>query len=181
MKKQGDFTLEDYYRLPEDKRYELIDGYFYEMTAPKMVHQRILSRLSFRFMNYIKEHHGRCEVFMAPFDVQLDEDEKTMVEPDMVVICDPEKLRDFGLFGAPDLVVEVLSRATAAKDRYIKTAKYYGAGVREYWIVDPDGKTIVVHRFEEKERTWKYGYEEPVPVGIFGNQLTVRLCDLTET
>ena len=180
MKNQGEFTLEDYYRLPEDKRFELIDGHFLEMGAPGMIHQRILSRLSFRFMNFIEEHHGSCEVFMAPFDVQLDCDNRTMVEPDLVVVCDPGKLKDFGLFGAPDLVAEVTSPATATRDRYIKTAKYYGAGVREYWIADPDSKIIVVHRFEEKERTWKYEYSEPVPVGIFGNRLTVRLSDLME-
>ena len=167
-KKQGEYTLDDYYALPDDQRVELIDGFFYELSSPSTAHQRISGRLFSAFYNYIREEGGRCEVFAAPFDVQLDSDERTMVQPDLVVICDPDRIEEWGLFGAPDLIVEILSPATMRKDRTLKVTQYGDAGVREYWIVDPVETIVLIHTLEDGQYSSPnaYGASSTAPVGI---------------
>lgn len=122
-KAQGEYTLEDYYALPDDQRAELIDGVIYDMTAPNFNHQLLASRLHMALFTYILANKGKCFVLEAPLNVQLDCDEKTMVQPDVIVLCDHGKRRGFGIFGAPDLVVEVLSPSTRKKDLGIKLEK----------------------------------------------------------
>ena len=146
--KQGSYTLEDYYEIPDDERYELIDGYLYRMESPSMVHQRLLIYLGHKIYSLIEEHNCACEVFVAPFDVQLDKDERTLVEPDVLVICDPEKLTKKKLYGAPDLAVEILSPSTRSKDMFLKLNKYWKAGVKEYWIIDPRDRNVTVYIFD---------------------------------
>ena len=143
------FTYGDYLTWDDDERWELIDGVPYNMSpAPLVEHQRILGQLYLLFGNWLQ---GRpCQVFFAPFDVRLpDSDEsdeliETVVQPDLVIICDREKLDRRGCRGAPDLIVEILSPGTAARDLKIKLDRYERAGVREYWIVDPAEKTVMV-------------------------------------
>ena len=175
MRQPGSYTTEDYYALPDDRRAELIDGFFYDMASPSTVHQRLSGILFSSFFNYIRENDGSCEVFAAPFDVQLDEDDRTMVQPDLVVICDPGKVKDWGIFGAPDLVVEILSPSTKRKDRTLKMTKYGDAGVREYWIVDPEKERTTVCRFEEEMPVSFYPFTAEIPVGIYGGELRIRL------
>ena len=122
--KQGIHTVKDYFAMPNDKRVELIDGVFYDMAAPSNVHQTISMELSFQLSLFVRQNHGECSVHAAPFAVQLDQDDRTMVEPDIVVICSRDRQRYFGCYGAPDLVVEILSPATARKDMTIKLHKY---------------------------------------------------------
>ena len=143
------FTYGDYVTWVDEERWELIDGIPYNMSpAPRVAHQRILGEMYLQFGNWLK---GKpCQVFIAPFDVRLPDAEEpdalveTVVKPDLLVICDKRKLDEAGCRGAPDLVVEILSPATAQKDLKIKFARYERAGVREYWIVDPVGKTAQV-------------------------------------
>ncbi len=175
MKTPGSYTVDDYRSLPDDQRVELIDGFFYELSSPSTAHQRISGRLFSAFYNFIREEGGPCEVFAAPFDVQLDSDERTMVQPDLVVICDPDRIEEWGLFGAPDLIVEILSPATMRKDRTLKVTKYGDAGVREYWMVDPEKERTVVCFFEEEMPAAIYPFEEEIPVGIYGGKLKIRL------
>lgn len=175
MRQPGDYTIDDYRALPDDRRAELIDGYFYDMASPSTVHQRLSGMLFGSFYSYIRENGGSCEVFSAPFDVQLDEDERTMVQPDLVVICDPGKVKEWGIFGAPDLVVEILSPSTKRKDRTLKMTKYGDAGVREYWIVDPEKERTTVSRFEEEMPVSFYPFTAEIPVGIYGGELRIRL------
>ena len=157
--RNGSYTLDDYYALPEDQRVELIDGYFYTMLSPTFGHQSIAGEIHRQIANYIMEHNGSCRPFIAPVDVQLDCDEKTMVQPDVLVVCDREKIVPTHVYGAPDLIMEILSPATRKIDMNIKHSKYAAAGVREYWLIDPDKKKIVVYDLENEELPVVYGFE----------------------
>mgnify|MGYP000438242551 FL=1 len=132
--------MEDYYALPEEQRVELIDGVIYDMSAPTSVHQLLGTEILLVLKDYIRKQHGRCVLIASPIDVQLDCDDKTMVQPDVIVVCDREKIQNRCIFGAPDFVAEVLSESTRKKDLVLKLNKYMTAGVREYWLVDPDRK-----------------------------------------
>jgi len=130
-------------------RYELIDGIAYMMSAPTTEHQSILGELHRQFANFLK---GKtCRVFLAPCDVCLsglgDEDD-TVVQPDLLVVCDESKLDKKRCNGAPDMVIEILSPSTSKRDLFIKLKKYQNAGVREYWIADPDAEAVNVHILE---------------------------------
>lgn len=179
-RKQGDHrsTSADYWSLPESQRAELIDGVLYDMTPPGRVHQKLIGELYFALSSYVKRRNGNCEVYFAPIAVNLNADDSTWVEPDVIVVCDPSKLSDRGCEGAPDLVIEVVSPSSQRMDYIRKTYRYEHAGVREYWIVDPAVQATVVYRFEEQNDTEPTGEEqlpllrsypfgEPIPVGIW--------------
>lgn len=145
------YTYADYLLWPEEERWEIIHGTAYSMSpAPGRRHQALLGRLHLAFQ---KSFEGKpCEVYLAPFDVLfpdrddlLEEDIDTVVQPDLIVICDPGKLSERGCRGAPDLVVEILSPHTARKDMAQKYELYESAGVKEYWIVDPGNRFLTIH------------------------------------
>lgn len=160
------YTVKDIEALPEGKRAELIDGRMYEMASPSRIHQRLLGALYRLIANYIEDGDGSCEVYLAPFAVYINNDEYNYVEPDIVVICNEDKLDERGCHGAPDWAIEIVSPSSVKMDRKIKLFKYRTAGVREYWIVNPEEKTVEVYLFtKDKERT--YTFEETVPVGIY--------------
>ena len=175
IRSPGSYTIDDYRALPDDQRVELIDGFFYSLASPSTIHQRISGRLFHAFYSFIREQGGPCEVFAAPFDVQLDSDAKTMVQPDLVVICDPDRVKEWGLFGAPDLVIEILSPSTAGKDRTLKITKYEKAGVREYWIIDPEKCQTTVCLFHEDMPVSFYPFSAEIPVGIYNGKLKICL------
>lgn len=179
-RKQGEYTIEDYYNLPDEHRVELIDGAIYDMTAPTYVHQGFGGEIYAVFRDYIRKNKGKCMAFISPADIQLDRDNKTMVQPDVFVICDRDKLKKRVLFGAPDLVVEILSPSTRKKDIVIKTRKYRFAGVREYWIVDPMHKQICVHEFAKNDITALYSFDDCVPVGIWDGKCVVDFKEIYE-
>lgn len=183
QKRQGEYTLEDYYALPEDKRYELIDGVLYEMTAPTTVHQIIALQMCHQIESFIDEHGGDCMSYIAPVDVQLDCDDKTMVEPDVIILCDRSKDINRCIYGAPDFVAEVLSKSTRRKDIGVKTYKYANAGVREYWIIDPKDRKVIVYQFaqEEGEDTVSiYGFQDKIPVGIYHGALEIDFAKIAK-
>jgi Uma2 family endonuclease len=128
-----------------DGSWELIDGTPYNMTpAPSPLHQRVVGELFFA----LRSHFGidGCFVYVAPFDVQLNEtDEYTIVQPDLSVFCNQSQIGEKRAVGKPDLIVEVLSPSTALKDRNNKFNMYEQVGVEEYWIVDPINATIEVY------------------------------------
>lgn len=169
------FTYGDYLTWHDDERWELIDGVPYNMSpAPSRSHQKISGEIFKQIAVYLT---GKtCEVYAAPFDVRLpksnEEDEliETVVQPDIVVVCDPHKLDERGCKGAPDWVVEILSPHTAVKDMRIKLDLYERVGVREYWLVDPGYK--MVHIFESGGdgrygRPGVYAAGDQVQAGIF--------------
>ena len=159
-------TLEDIYALPDRERAELIDGQIYFMAPPSRIHQRISWKLHQAIANYIDKNNGKCEVYAAPFAVFLNDDDINYVEPDISVICDEHKLDNAGCHGAPDWVIEIVSPSSHKMDYYLKLCKYRTAGVREYWIVDPDKERIFVYRFEQ-DTVDEYLFGNDVPVGIY--------------
>ena len=178
-KKQGEYTLEDYYALPDERRVELIDGVFYDMSAPSAPHQAIIGQLHICFELFVRSRGGSCKIFLPPFDVQLDQDERTIVQPDLVVICRRDRIRIKGCFGAPDLIVEVLSPSTRKKDIRIKTMKYAHAGVREYWMIDPDKCQVLVYDFTTDDFPRIYGFDSKIPVGIWDGALEIDFAGIS--
>ena len=170
-------TSEDYWNLPEEERAELINGKFYDMAPPSRIHQKLVFSISRIIGNYIADHHGSCEVYPAPFAVNLDADDKDWVEPDVSVICDTNKLTDRGCSGAPDLIFEIVSPASRKMDYGLKNTVYSDAGVREYWIVDPVKEKVVVYCYENDSDPYLYSFDVDIPVGIYSG-LTIRIRDL---
>lgn len=171
------YTADDYWNLPSNARAELIDGELYAMTPPKRVHQEIVTGVAADLTLYIREHSGPCRVYAAPFAVNLDGDESTWVEPDVSVICDPSKLSDRGCEGAPDLIIEVASPTSRRMDYIVKMARYQEAGVREYWIVDPEAGHTMVYRYQTADAPATYMLDEAVPVELFPG-LLITVADL---
>ena len=143
------YTFADCLTWDENERIEIINGEAVMMSPPTRIHQEILMELSRQLANFLEGK--KCKVYPAPFAVRLfekdgdtPEDVDTMVEPDISVVCDHDKLDKHGCKGAPDLVVEVLSPSTRRHDRLIKLDLYQRAGVKEYWIVDPDSQSVQV-------------------------------------
>lgn len=162
------YTAEDYWSLPEDVRAELIDGQIYYQAAPSRVHQKISSELNAVIRNYIRSKGGTCDVYAAPFAVTLHKDKRTIVEPDISVICDRNKLTDKGCTGAPDWIIEIISPGNPQHDFIYKLGLYANAGVREYWIVDPRSQTILVYYFDQKDFGVKsYTFQDKIKVNIY--------------
>lgn len=151
LKEGTGFTYGDYVNWSDDERWELIEGFAYNMSpAPSRRHQEISRELEIPIAVFLNDKP--CEVYDAPFDVRLpeadedDEDIETVVQPDIVVICDEKKLDDKGCRGAPALVIEILSPATSSKDMKIKLSLYERHGVKEYWIVHPIDNFVLVFK-----------------------------------
>ncbi len=160
------YTEDDYYKLPEDVRAELIDGQIYFQAAPSRIHQEVLSFLHVEIANYIRSKNDSCKVYPAPFAVKLFADKKNIVEPDISVICDKNKLTDKGCTGAPDWIIEIVSPGNFRYDYIKKLNLYADAGVREYWIVDPGKKKVIVWNFEADDST-EFSFSDSVKAAIY--------------
>lgn len=171
------YTAEDYWNLPDGERAELIKGRLYALASPSRIHQKLAGELYYKFANYIKSNGGSCEVYPAPFAVNLDANDKTFVEPDISVICDPDKLSDRGCEGAPDFIIEIVSPSSRRMDYNTKNALYANAGVREYWIVDPDKERTTIYRYEEDAAPMIIPFNQPIQVGIY-NDLQINISEL---
>lgn len=168
------YTYEDILNWPGDERVELIDGEPYMIrSSPSSEHQTISLELILQIGNYLRGK--KCRLYHAPFDVRLFEKDgdqprhvDTVVQPDLLVVCDPSKLDNNGCKGAPDLIIEILSPSTRQHDRLTKLNLYQRAGVREYWIVDPEEKTVIVMTLEDGEHyaPTAYSSNAVVPVGV---------------
>jgi len=162
------YTYYDYYNWDDDKRWELIEGAPHLMApAPGASHQRISGNIFKRIGVYLE---GKtCQVYYAPFDVRLNAEtgDDTVLQPDIVVVCDSKKITERGCYGAPDMVVEILSPSSVKHDRLVKFKLYQQAGVREYWIVDPESRTVQIHLLENGKFDFKiYGEEDTVNVHV---------------
>lgn len=166
------YTIDDIYALPEGQRAELIDGQIYSMAPPSFLHQRLVMELSSEIRNYIKANNGPCMVLPAPFAVFLNNDDKTYIEPDISVICDRNKLDDRGCNGSPDWIIEIVSPSSIRMDYFTKLFKYRTAGVKEYWIVNPEKQQVLVYDFAgDGENTNTYSFTDTIQVGIYENLL----------
>lgn len=173
LKREEIYTIKDIYALPDGKRAELIDGKIYYMAPPSTKHQRYVMDLSYQIKNHIERNKGECEVFPAPFAVFLNENDKNYVEPDISVICDKNKITDKGCDGAPDWILEIVSPGSRKMDYYKKLFKYRTAGVKEYWIVDPEKHIVTVYDFAH-DNMEEYSFGIDIPVGIYeGFSVTV--------
>ena len=150
VRKEHRYTYEEWRELDlgENTRSELIGGQIYLMSAPATRHQVVLGEMFRQLSNYLRGK--RCKPYLG-LDVRLEDD--TVVVPDLVVVCDPQKIYKAGCTGAPDLVVEILSPSTARHDKYVKFMLYLQAGVPEYWVVDPVDNAITAFRLDENKYT----------------------------
>lgn len=162
MCKARTYQMEDMEQLEEGVRAELINGRLFMLGAPNRIHQYILSNVMFQIMTHIDKNHGKCHVYPAPFDVKLYGDDSTIVQPDITVICDTDKLTDKGCSGAPEWVIEIASSGNFRHDFVTKLMLYQMAGVKEYWIVDPQEKMVYAHYFEDIKKSRSYTFEESV-------------------
>jgi Uma2 family endonuclease len=170
------FTFRDYQKWEGDERYELIDGEAYAMSpAPSRRHQDVVFGLARQLADALEG--GPCRVYLTPFDVRLprateaDAEIDTVVKPDISVICDEKKLDDAGCRGAPDVIVEVISPATAARDRILKRDLYQLHGVGEYWLIDPEKRSLTIYRREAGNA----GFEKPLESRAAGKTRLTKL------
>lgn len=182
----GSYTYSEYLKWKFDEYVELIRGKIFPMSAPLSQHQRIVGNLYLDLGNHLRGK--QCQVFVAPFDVRLPTyddkggmiaDTDTVVQPDLCVICDPEKVDRRGCNGAPDIIVEVLSPSTAKKDLNDKFDLYEESGVKEYWVVFPDSQAINVYLLQNGKYMLLDSYEEnaKVPVATLPD-LVIDLADI---
>ena len=161
-------TIADMEALPEGTPAELIDGQIYHLVSPSTNHQIIAGFLCRKIGNYIESHQRECYVFPTLFDVQLSADDNyNLVQPDVTVVCDCDKLKNGKrCIGAPDWIIEIVSPSTWKQDYIIKADKYLLAGVREYWIIDPEKKYVFVYNFEADDYR-NCSFHMPIKVGIY--------------
>ena len=178
------FTYEDYlaWELKEGERFELIDGVPYAMASPNERHQSVSRRILRKFFERIPEGDV-CKVYHAPFDVRLKANKRnkkddTVVQPDIIVVCDPSKIDKNSIKGAPDMVIEILSPSTVSYDVIAKFAKYREAGVKEIWYVDPEEGMVIVHILNDEGNyiTRVFGKDDKIAV----NTLEGFVVDLSE-
>ena len=178
-KKQGEYTVEDYFAFSEEIRVELIDGVIYKMNTPSYIHQSISAAIYIQLNDYIERKGGNCVPFYAPCSVQLDQDDRTMVQPDVMVVCKRDLIRRSVYYGAPDFVIEILSPSTRRRDMHLKLRKYRNAGVREYWMVDPDKKSVIVYHFDDGFHAI-YGFGDKIPVHIYDGDCVIDFARVYE-
>ena len=177
--RQGSYTLDDYFATPENVRVELIDGVIYDMGMPSTVHQYLITKICHAIYSHIEEKGGYCMVFPASPGVQIDCDDRSMLVPDLVVVCDPAKLRRRNIMGAPDFVIEILSPSSSAGIRRSNLPSHAAAGAgvlgggsgsgARVCLLDPEDGIAAV-----------YGPQDDVPVGIFSGELKIPMREIFE-
>ena len=172
------YTFADYMTWDDDKRWEIIDGVPFLMSAPTVQHQRISGEIYGQLWAFLK---GKpCEVFHAPFDVRLNANttDDTVVQPDIVVICDKSIMMKTGCQAAPDMVIEILSPSNRARDMVLKLELYQRTGIREYWVVDPEEKIVLLYIMDNGRYYVKpYKETDTAPVYILEG-CTINLADV---
>ncbi|MFZ2959495.1 MAG: Uma2 family endonuclease [Candidatus Ozemobacteraceae bacterium] len=179
------FTYGNYCTWPENERWELIDGVPFDMTpAPSRQHSYISGNLAFLLHKFFL---GKpCEVHNAPFDVRLprnnepDDEVETVVQPDILVVCDEKKLDEKGCRGAPDLVIEIISPSTASKDHITKKHLYEKHGVKEYWLISPGDRLVTIYQLESNRKFGiprVFGDTDKIEVALF-NGLEIDLTSV---
>lgn len=174
-----EYSFHDIEKLDEVGGFELVDGMLYLKGAPSRMHEYIIMELSFAFQSHIKKNQRKCHVYVSKLGVSLFKDDKTWVAPDVVVVCQKDKLTDEGVSGAPDLVVEVVSPSNSSYDYILKMMKYQQAGVREYWIIDPKLEIVSVFDFEEFHKSGRYEYADTIVSNVLEG-FELRIADFID-
>ena len=184
--RQGSYQLEDYFNLEEKRNIELIDGIFYSGDTPSMIHQTVVFEIGHQIQRYIAQTDMPCLTFVSPEEVQLNGDERTLLKPDVSLICDPSRLSKNRIIGAPDFLVEVISPATSLRDHHLKYRKYFEAGVKEYWLIDTEQERILTFLFRQAEdgscadEIKIYTFDDQVPVEVLDAKLKVDFSKIKE-
>jgi len=168
-KEEEYYTYADFLEWDDNVRGELYDGEIFMMAPPLRAHQAIVTQLIFQLESYLKGK--KCKVYPAPIAVRLfpkeDNSDDNVFLPDIIVVCDTEKLDDKGCNGPPDLIIEIISPSTAKYDRIYKFRKYQNAGVKEYWIADPETKSVQVCVLDNNRYVLSiYDETEKIPVHV---------------
>ncbi len=172
-------TLNQYEALPENVRAEIFDGQISYMASPSQNHQILSMELSTILNTYLKSKNSPCRVFHAPFDVKLSDTPLTIVQPDLMIICDISKLDKKRCNGAPDFIIEIVSPGNPSDD-YIRKLYYYKKyGVREYWIIDPQRKSVTVNYFERDLLNVPYTFDAVLKVNIC-EDLYINFSDISK-
>ena len=191
-KKAGEITVDDLENIPDGMFVELIDGVIYDRNTPTTKHQFIVTKLVSQLdvaIEGAKAKNKDCIVFTSPTSVRPDKkDRKNVLIPDILVVCDRKKFDDEDgegvIYGAPDLVIEVLSPSTARYDMFVKFNKYWNMGVREYWIINIETEEIYVYNFEKGTAPKTYSFEDQIPLEISKGAITIdfkRISDRLKT
>jgi Uma2 family endonuclease len=165
------YTLEEFlaYAGKDVNRYELMDGYVHMMASPSTTHQQIAGEIFGVFRDYFKGKE--CTPFIAPLDVYLSEEDgscENVFQPDVFVVCDKNKIKDYCIEGAPDLVVEVASKSSYQRDYLLKLEKYLRFGVKEYWIINPENKHTLIYRNDNGGSSVdNFPFDETIEAGLF--------------
>lgn len=168
------YTIEEFYAVTGDQRAELIDGEIHYLASPVEIHQIIVGEIFTEINLYIRRNRGKCRAFVAPFDVQLSDD---IVEPDIFVLCDTSKRSEKRCIGAPDWVIEVTS-SNSENDYNKKLNLYKDNGVREYWIINPNNKSVAVYNWESGNDICKvHRFTDTISPGIYkDNPEPLKIC-----
>jgi Uma2 family endonuclease len=176
----GRYTYADYLEWEGPQRYQLFNGEAFQMASPSVTHQAILMGLSSKFDNWLE---GKpCRVFVSPLDVRLfpkeDNSDNTVLQPDILVVCDKNKLVKNSVNGAPDFVIEIMSPSNTHRELFLKFQYYLEAGVREYWVIEPEEKKVLVHIYENgRYISAIYKDNARIPVSVLPG-LEIALDDL---
>lgn len=166
--------------LGENKNIELFDGKMIFNETPGLCHQTLVQTLGKVFDKYIDDNNVKCKLYNVGVNVFIDEDDYSLLIPDLVALCDDSKLNDEGILGAPDLVIEVISKSTRRLDYNDKMHKYMHAGVREYWIVDPEKERVTVYIAGEPMMAYVYNFDDDIPVEIYDGKLKICINKIME-
>ena len=178
-KKQGFYTVDDMEMIPEGLFVELIDGFIYDMSVPNLKHQIFIKNIQKAFDKFIDDKGGACITLSGQTGLWFEDDDKDLLIPDMMVVCDQNKLQEKGIVGAPDFILEVLSPSTRARDLSIKKNKYKEKGVREYWLLDPKKEKLLVYDWHEgDDMPCIYGRNDVAPVMIYDGELTLNMAEI---
>ena len=166
------------HELGEDKQIELINGHLIYNEAPNLKHQMIVQNLGRIIDTFIHSNNGKCQMFNVGVNLYFEEDNNSLLIPDLVVLCDDSKLSESGITGTPDWIIEVVSRSTRRVDYNEKMHKYMGTGVREYWIVDPEKERVTTYIEGEPMMAYIYGFDDEIPVYIYDGKLSICINHL---
>lgn len=177
-KYQGEYVISDLDDVPEEVMYELIEGCIYDRNVPSVAHQDVLGEIHYLIKNYIKKNKGKCAVFINNTGLTFEEDESNLLVPDLMIVCDENKIKYEEIQGAADFVLEIASPSNARRDYGVKQKIYMEKGVREYWVLNPMKKVLTIYTQDNIECPSIHNFNEKVGIGIYDGKLKIDLKEI---